>query len=432
MFFPLLNTDDSDQLVTPQQNGPAYSWVNTASIIVLLATISGMCCTFGAYFTSLMNEFDWSYTTTSALFSLHLLLAGIFSFAGIRASKILGTKRGVFTIGAIGGFGLFLSSFVEEGWQLFLTFGIIFAMSAGAIGAIVISITAGLFNRRSGISIGIVSVGAGLGIIVMFPIDTWLVSEYGWQDTFLIGGIISWCLIMPASLFLKETTTETTDKSESEFSSREPNVELCSEDQLPSTQETTDTRNSFLFFGILFAYSFSLYMVLCHFVPRLESMGFNSFDAGATLGLMGGAIIFSRLMIGFSVDPLKSRSATTIFILLHATALFWLIDSDAMWMFYLFAVVIGATLGGIDLPIVSILGNDMSRWKTGNQSLFVVLGWFLGAATGPVFAGLVIDNTGSYEFAFFCGGMSMVLAAICIWGMKPHQRHVLESKEVNQ
>ena len=334
-------------------------------------------------------------------------------------------------MGIISGLSLFLCSLVEHGWQLFLIYGVLLSLSTGAAGIITMSICHKYFQRRIGTSIGVISIGVGLGIAVVFPVESWLISEYGWQDAFLISGILAWCLMLPASLFLKETSNEVVDIPITEPFPDENGLECSPVGRPSSTQNSMHILNYLLSFGILFAYSFCFYMVLSHFIPRLESMGLSSVDAGATLGLMGGAIVFSRLMIGFSGDALDKKPVAMIFVLLHAMALFWLVDSDDMWMFYLFATVYGTTLGGIDLPISAVLGNDMSFWKADSRLLIVIPGWFLGAAAGPLFTGLILDHTGNYEFAFFFGGLSMVLAAICIWGMKLHRHHVLESKEVD-
>jgi len=334
-------------------------------------------------------------------------------------------------MGIISGLSLFLCSHVEHGWQLFLVYGVLLSLSTGVAGIIVMSICHKCFHRRIGTSIGVISIGVGLGIAAIFPAESWLISKYGWQDAFLISSVLAWCLMLPASLFLKETSNEIVDIPYTEPFPYENGLGCSPVSSPSSTQNSMHTLNYLLSFGILFAYSFCFYMVLSHFIPRLESMGFDSVDAGATLGLMGLAIVFSRLMIGFSGDALDKKPVAMIFVLLHAMALFWLVDSDDMWMFYLFATVYGTTLGGIDLPISAVLGNDIRFWKADTRLLIVISGWFLGAGAGPLFTGLVLDHTGNYEFAFFFGGTIMVLAAIFIWGMKLHQQHTLESKEVD-
>lgn len=431
MFFPLLNDDSGNQLASPQHNPSAHGWLNIALILVLLAISVGIICMFGAFFSTLRYEFGWNYTTTSALFSLHLLIAGIFSFLSIKTVNNHGTKWIVIIMGIISGLSLFLCSLVEHGWQLFLVYGILLSLSTGTAGITVMSICHKYFQRSIGTSIGVISIGGGLGIAAIFPFESWLISEYGWQDAFLVSSILLWCFMLPSSLFLNETSNDLVDVPDNEPFPNENGLECSTMDRPYSTQNSTNTLNHLLSFGIVFAYSFCLYMVLSHFIPRLEGMDFSAVDAGATLGLMGGAIVFSRLMIGFSGDTLDKKSVAMIFALLHAIALFWLVDSDDMWMFYLFVIVYGATLGGIDFPISAVLGNDMRSGNSDNRLLIVISGWFLGAAAGPLFTGLVFDHTGNYEFAFFFSGIIMVLAAIFIWGMKLHQQQTLESTEVN-
>ena len=69
-----------------------YGWVVVASCTLLLFTAYGICYSFSVFFTSLQYEFSWNRATTSFLFSLYLLLVGVFSIIGGRASDKYGPK----------------------------------------------------------------------------------------------------------------------------------------------------------------------------------------------------------------------------------------------------------------------------------------------------------------------------------------------------
>ena len=92
--------------------------------------------------------------------------------------------------------------------------------------------------------------------------------------------------------------------------------------------------------------------------------------------------------------------------------MFWLVAADMAWMFYLFAVIFGLSYGGIDPPVIALVGDVFGLRKVGEIMGILMISWGLGSATGPYIGGLIFDFTGSYQLAFISGGLIMALAAI--------------------
>jgi MFS family permease len=140
--------------------------------------------------------------------------------------------------------------------------------------------------------------------------------------------------------------------------------------------------------------------------------------AAAVLSILTAVAIPSRLVAGFVADMVDKRTIASAFALIIAIAMFWLVFTDKMWMFYLFATIYGIAYGGIDPPLIALVGDAFGLSKAGEIMGFLMMSWGIGSATGPYISGLIFDQTGGYQLAFSSGGLVMAIAAICFLKLK--------------
>lgn len=112
--------------------------------------------------------------------------------------------RLLISIGALmSGGGWILSSYVDNIWALYLTYGVICGFGTGIIYVGIIGLMVRWFPDRRGFATGMVAAGYGFGAIATtFPIDTMLKSN-GYQHTLVVFGIILGIIGAAAALFLR-------------------------------------------------------------------------------------------------------------------------------------------------------------------------------------------------------------------------------------
>jgi MFS family permease len=399
-----------------------YGWVIVASCTLLLATTYGISFSFSVFFSSLQDEFTWNRATTSSLFSLYLLLTGVFSIIGGRFSDKYGPKVVIMVLGAISGLSLVLTSKVESPWQLFLTYSVMLSLGAGAMYIIVMSTGSRWFFKKRATALGIIGAGANLGTVIIAPVCAWMIHTYHWRSAYLIMGIVAWLIIVPVSLLLKKDPSETGANIDGNPVLRETEPANTPAAGEFSLRESLITRNFWLFFLIWFSYSFCLHLVISHMVPRAEDTGMTPIRAAALLSLLQAVAIPSRLVAGFIADKVDKRKIAIVFALVITLAMFWLVAADTAWMFYLFAVIYGLSYGGIDPPVIALVGDVFGLRKVGEIMGILMISWGLGSATGPYIGGLIFDYTGGYHLAFFSGGLIMALFAIFMSGVRTDKK----------
>ena len=125
--------------------------------------------------------------------------------------------------GAAMGLSLFADSFISTPAQLYLGFGVATALSVAAAGWIPSLVYVQReYQDRLGFSIGIISAGVGLGMLLVVPLAQLIIDAYGWRTAFQVLGAISVVWIVPSSLWLMRQPRLRSGKSGSDPGKEEP------------------------------------------------------------------------------------------------------------------------------------------------------------------------------------------------------------------
>lgn len=155
----------------------------------------------------------------------------------------------------------------------------------------------------------------------------------------------------------------------------------------------------------------SLSAVIAHQVALLTSRGFDAQTAANVLGLLAITGLPGRLIFGFVGDMLPKRALLIGAFLLQATGLVLLTTATSLFQIYLYTIVMGLSWGSV--PILFSL-----RVEYFGRTAFASISGFMQAVvtpfgvSGPFFAGLVFDITGSYTPAFVVFIVACFLAMV--------------------
>lgn len=111
--------------------------------------------------------------------------------SGILTDRI-GLRLTTFIGGVLMTAGMILSSMFFHNIQLlYLTYGIMFGLGAALSYTPTIAIMGHYFKRYLGVVSGIATCGSSIFTVILPPVLTWLLNEYGLQGTFFVLGISS-------------------------------------------------------------------------------------------------------------------------------------------------------------------------------------------------------------------------------------------------
>jgi MFS family permease len=129
---------------------------------------------------------------------------------------------------------------------------------------------------------------------------------------------------------------------------------------------------------------------------------------------MGGLNMVGRLATGRFSDIVGRKIPGISCAMLGAVALLWLIWSQQLWMFYVFAILFGFAWGGFGVIIITLVGDIFGRRSLGTIMGTLEMGFSVGAAIGPALGGFVFDISNSYVLAFTSASVLMLFAGILI------------------
>ncbi len=390
-----------------------YGYVITALSCIIAMVNAGANYTFGIFFKPLLEEFGWTKAATSGAFSLYILVAGV---SGILAGKLtdrFGPRIVLTLCGILLGSGYYLMSQVSVLWQVYVIYGIVLGIGGGFATIPLLSTLARWFVKKRGFMTGIFLAGASVGIMVIPPAATELISSYGWRSSYVALGLCLFITIIMTAQFLRYDPSVVglyPDGSRKEISQAPPDrvAESVTIRKALLTQSFWLLSLAYLCFGIV------LFSIMVHLVPHTVELGVPMEVAARVFIVIGGFGIVGRISMGFIADKLGMKQASIAGFILMTITLAWLLISKGMWMIYMFSGAFGFAYGAI-----YTVQSPLVAERFGLSSHGAVLGLIsflltIGTAIGPVMTGHLFDMTNSYQAPFT---LCVICSALGVVGM---------------
>lgn len=393
-----------------------YGWVVVGTFLIVGITLYGIHFSFGVFFESIESAFHLNRAETSVVSSVNLLLAGVCAFFAGWALDRYGPRIVVLLMGLFTGLSLLLTSQTDSLWQLFITYSLLLAMGTGAIYVVPMSAVSRWFDKKRGLALGIASSGAGLGMLIMAPFATYLISNFSWRTAYFVIGLIAWLIVIPLSRLLKRDPYEIGAlpdgvKSDSNDIGEEEDRMRLSGLSLP---QVFRTRSFWLVIFIWIFFASNIFLVMTHLVPHARDINFSPMEAATVLSLIGGISIVGRVLLGIISDRIGRKLTAIICTLLQAGAMVWLIWAQDLWMLFLFALVYGFAYGGMSPVMAALVSDTFGLGRIGVILGLLETSFGVGAAIGSAVGGLIFDARHSYSLAFLLGAVAMLVVTLLI------------------
>ena len=377
-----------------------YAWVLVIISVFILAAVGFTFYPFGVFLKPITVDLGWDRGALSGALSLCIILSGVIGILSGRLSDRFGPRPTV-TFGAIlCGAAFLLLSLINSLWQVYLIMGILLGVGSAFCFVPILPVIPRWFAKRRGIAMGITMSGLGIGGIVTPLLTQLFISTWGWRWALIILGILTIVIIVPLAQFLKHSPQQAGlqpyggDKNIGDEQSQSSALDGF------SFSQAIKTRGFWLYGLILICTLFSTVTVIIHIVAHATDIGISEVQAASILSTVAAVSIVGRLVVGFLSDRIGGRLILTICLSLITLALIWLLFANELWMFYIFAAILGLANGGFT-TLIPIISTELF----GLVSLGVIIGALgvfmtLGQAIGAPLSGAIFDITGSYRLAF--------------------------------
>jgi MFS family permease len=387
-------------------------------------TTPGQSDSFSFYMNSFIEEFGWSRTLVSSLYSAATLLSGCLMFFVGRLVDRIGSKWVAILAAILLGIACLLTSYVMSPVMLFLGFFLARFSGKGALELSASTLAPQWFLTRRALAIMLVGLGGTAGGIVFPLLNTYLITTFGWRVAFrfLAGGL--WLIYVPVTLIFLISRPE--DVGMSPNNTSHPHDDTSSTTSLAEVPSFTQSQAIRTFaFWIIALCIFQMSLVgtgaVLHFVSIFERHGLSMSFAAQIMGIKTLIGLLATVLAGLILDRIhRQHYVLAAACLLQVIGYMLLAFLRSPSMAYVYALV-GGISGGVAIICIGVLQPNLfgRRYLGGILGVSVAIN-VLGSAIGPVLFGAAFDWIHGYTEVIVLSSLLPFLSGVlCLFIRRP-------------
>ena len=355
---------------------------------------------FGLWLQPITLDRGWTRETFAFAIAVQNIAWGLAGpFTGMLADRY-----GALRVLIVGSFlyatGLALMALATSGAAFMGSAGVILGMAqSGTTYAVVYGVIArNVAPEKRSWAMGVTAAAGSFGQFLMVPLESWLISAWGWQNALFVLGCMA-LAIMPLAFGLKERAIAATSG--------------------PKQSAWAALREAFAYpsFRLLmagyFVCGFQLAFIGVHMPSYLKDQGMSPFVATTALALIGLFNVFGTYAAGALGQRLAKRHILAAIYLLRGVVITaFVLTPVAPWTVYLFAATMGALWLSTVPPTSAIVAQIFGVQYMSMLGGFVFLSHQVGSFLGVWLGGKLYDSTGSYTVVWWLAVALSLMATL--------------------
>ncbi len=392
-------------------------WLVAVTFVFMLLSYGCGSFVFSLFVRPIEAALGWGRGHVTVGFTIFFIVQGLVAPLVGRIVDRHGPRRIIPGGALMMGLGFLLASQAFDLWVYYAAYVVIGAGSAG-MGAVPASaVVSNWFRRRRGMVLGIMSAGMGVGGLVMAPVVAHLIQNFGWRTSYVAMAGMTWVISIPLALIFIRTRPADMglhpDGDVDDTAGSRMSASGTAEGWSLSLRQASRTAALYLI-GLSFFFSgFSNTGALHAPVPFLEDIGFPTATAAAALGTVGLGSAAGKIFFGWLCDRIPPTRASALGLALQlggVLVLLFVRGDSPLALIWAYALLLGFGIGSW-LPTMSMLVSTTFGLAC-YGSIFGLISFLESAGTsvGPLFAGIVFDEIGTYYPAFVTFAVLYVIA----------------------
>ena len=396
-----------------------YAWIIIVLAFGLQTASSALRMAFGTFVDPLADTFGWSKGSIGLAYAIQFASTAAVSPAAGWLGEVYGIRRVLFFGVVLFTVGMMLTGTMTHLWQFYLYYGILVGASLAVFMVLLVSATTYWFKSHQGLAIGVLMASFGVGPVLAAPGIIYIIDRFGWGTAMVMAGLGSG-LVMLA--MVSRFHGKPTDKGMKPYGagSEDPLEIKLSQAQASAEAKAFfgHVRSTFNFWNLInihFLGCVGHAIIIVYGASIAIHKGIDPFLAAGVVSLFFAVSTVSRFWTAFLGDYFNPRAIMAVSYFLQGVTVLLLIEANAPWHFFAFAVVFGIGYGG-EGTIFPLL--DRRYYK--NAPFGTAYGWQLfgasiGMGLGGWLGGFLFDVTGTYTLTIILsaatslGGMVGIL-----------------------
>jgi predicted MFS family arabinose efflux permease len=397
-----------------------YAWIVLA--VMFSATLAGVGVRAapGVMIIPLERAFGWNIATISGAVSLNIILMGVTGPFLTGLIDVVGLKRTIIGCMLVLIAGTGLSNLMTAPWQLFLTWGLMVGIGAGASAVgIAAAVANRWFARRNGLAMGLLTAANAAGQLVFLPLLALLAQRYGWRGVSVTVTLAIAAMVPVVMLLMPEWPADAgvgpygDDAAAARPARRLGNPFAVAVGALSRASHSLDfwlLTGSFAVCGLS-----TNGLINTHLIAYCADRGISQVAGADILAALGVFSLIGATLSGWMCDRFNPRVLLFWYYGLRGLSLVVLPFTN----FNVISLSIFAVFYGLDwvatVPPTVTLTNEVFGKKDAPVIVsWIVAGHQLGGAAAALGAGEVRSMTGSYLIAFLASGLACLMASLLV------------------
>lgn len=297
------------------------------------------------------------------------------------------------------GLGWILSGFMTSFYGFLLSYGILIGTGVGMVYGVPIMGIQEIYPMRKGFYTGVILLGFGLSTLVIAPLSTYLINQFGIQITFVSYGILFLVMTIPFALTL-----------------RPRKIDLVTLSIQKNMTEQIGITGKQIYLYFVLATTIGLMMIGLSFYIGVDVYQFDPWMVALSMSLFAIMNGISRPIFGFLMDRkgfyYSARLSFILMIIASAISIFNRGTHLILFMisYSLFWFNLGAWLAIIPSIVRMKYGKEAYSKKYG----LIFTGYGLGAILGTLLSGVIMDLFGDTSYIYLTVLSIVVILLVCV------------------
>ena len=371
---------------------------------------------FTVFFLPLKRDLGVSSASISLLYGAARLEGGVEGPLVGHLIDRFGSRLLIIIGASLTGIGLILLSTVHSFFAFFLIYVFIvgFGSNAGFFHP-VSAVVNKWFIRRRGIGFSIISASGNIGGMILAPLLSYIILEFGWRYGAIFSGLIILLITLPCALPIKNSPEVMGLHPDGQPPPINPVQEI---DAVPApycevnftVREALRTLNFWL---LMISISLRLLVTVAlntHFVPILVWKGVSEVGGAFLVSVSAFACILASLALGWLGDRWSKAFLSSLCLLPTLIAMLGMAFSQETAFIYFFPVAFAITMGTAPLNW-ALIGDFFGRRTYGTLRGIMGIGYGTATFISPIYAGWIFDRTESYSLVLITFSIIFLVTA---------------------
>ena len=391
-------------------------WIVALGSLINAVGVGIIYHSFTVFFLPLKRDLGVSSAAISLLYGAARLEGGIEGPVVGHLIDRFGSRRLIIIGASLAGIGLILLSTVHSFFAFFLIYVLVVALGSNAGFFHPVSTAVNKwFIRRRGISFSIISASGSVGGMIMAPLLSYIILDFGWRNGAIFAGLIILIVALPSALPMKRSPEAMGLYPDGQPPPQNPIQELN-----PALQEVFEVNftvrealRTLPFWLLTAGISLRLLVTVAlntHFVPILVWKGMSEAASAYLVSVSALGSIIASLAFGWLGDRWNKALLSSLCIVPTIIAMLGLVFSQETNVLYLFPIGFAITMGTAPLNW-ALIGDFFGRGSYATIRGIMGIGYGTATFLSPIYAGWIFDRTESYTLVLITFAIILLIAS---------------------